>query len=189
MHNFYHTVSFPLLVVVILFHFFFNRFLQEIKQSILLLKHGFQMINSQNRRFVITFCAITSRTHMLELKLSTELYRSLSWIFIHFLQFSSIIFFVLWQVAKLSLQTGFTSEYTWMAMLENDDLKKVKESGGTKVCIKNLKDLFPNRLQIVASVKCQLFFVIESWKCISSGIQVYHDIGIPKFRLLVIECS
>ncbi|XP_057429723.1 uncharacterized protein LOC130722881 isoform X2 [Lotus japonicus] len=37
------------------------------------------------------------------------------------------------KVAKLSLQTGFTSEYTWMAMLENDDLKKVskkRQKGG-----------------------------------------------------------
>jgi len=42
-----------------------------------------------------------------------------------------------WQVAKLSLQTGFMSEYTRMIILETDHLKKVKESAGTKeVCIK-----------------------------------------------------
>lgn len=37
-----------------------------------------------------------------------------------------------WQVAKLSLQTGFTSEYTRMIILENDHLQKVKESAGVK---------------------------------------------------------
>lgn len=36
------------------------------------------------------------------------------------------------QVAKLSLQTGFTSEYTRMTILENDQRKKVKESDGKK---------------------------------------------------------
>ncbi|KAK2412381.1 hypothetical protein QL285_047581 [Trifolium repens] len=36
------------------------------------------------------------------------------------------------KVAKLSLQTGFTSEYTCMIMLENDHLKKIKESPGAK---------------------------------------------------------
>nr|KYP62199.1 Inter-alpha-trypsin inhibitor heavy chain H1 [Cajanus cajan] len=37
------------------------------------------------------------------------------------------------QVAKLSLQTGFQSEYTRMTILENDErLKKAKESGGKK---------------------------------------------------------
>ncbi|CAI8610970.1 unnamed protein product [Vicia faba] len=36
------------------------------------------------------------------------------------------------QVAKLSLQTGFISEYTSMIMLENDHLKKTKESPGAK---------------------------------------------------------
>jgi hypothetical protein len=37
-----------------------------------------------------------------------------------------------WQVAKLSLQTGFTSEYTCMIMLESDHLKKIKEPPGAK---------------------------------------------------------
>ncbi|KAK7363316.1 hypothetical protein VNO77_05455 [Canavalia gladiata] len=37
------------------------------------------------------------------------------------------------KVAKLSLQTGFISEFTRMIILENDHLKKVKESAGTKV--------------------------------------------------------
>ncbi|KAL5065768.1 hypothetical protein RYX36_027505 [Vicia faba] len=36
------------------------------------------------------------------------------------------------KVAKLSLQTGFISEYTSMIMLENDHLKKTKESPGAK---------------------------------------------------------
>ncbi|KAK7354585.1 hypothetical protein VNO80_20050 [Phaseolus coccineus] len=36
------------------------------------------------------------------------------------------------QVAKLSLQTGFISEYTSMANLENDHRKNVKESDGKK---------------------------------------------------------
>ncbi|KAK7411845.1 hypothetical protein VNO78_03288 [Psophocarpus tetragonolobus] len=36
------------------------------------------------------------------------------------------------KVAKLSLQTGFVSEYTRMANLENDQRKKVKESDGKK---------------------------------------------------------
>ncbi|KAJ1437118.1 von Willebrand factor, type A [Sesbania bispinosa] len=36
------------------------------------------------------------------------------------------------KIAKLSLQTGFLSEYTRMTILENDQLKKVKESDGTK---------------------------------------------------------
>ncbi|XP_057420076.1 uncharacterized protein LOC130714201 isoform X2 [Lotus japonicus] len=36
------------------------------------------------------------------------------------------------QVAKLSLQTGFMSEYTRMVVLENDHLKKAKESAGGK---------------------------------------------------------
>ncbi|TKY72884.1 Inter-alpha-trypsin inhibitor heavy chain H1 [Spatholobus suberectus] len=36
------------------------------------------------------------------------------------------------KVAKLSLQTGFVSEYTCMAILENDHRKKVKESNGKK---------------------------------------------------------
>ncbi|KAJ1439938.1 von Willebrand factor, type A [Sesbania bispinosa] len=36
------------------------------------------------------------------------------------------------KIAKLSLQTGFSSEYTRMTILENDQLKKVKESDGTK---------------------------------------------------------
>ncbi|XP_020225945.1 von Willebrand factor A domain-containing protein DDB_G0292028 isoform X1 [Cajanus cajan] len=36
------------------------------------------------------------------------------------------------KVAKLSLQTGFMSEYTRMIILETDHLKKVKESAGTK---------------------------------------------------------
>ncbi|XP_012573394.1 uncharacterized protein [Cicer arietinum] len=36
------------------------------------------------------------------------------------------------KVAKLSLQTGFISEYTCMIILENDHLKKVKESPGAK---------------------------------------------------------
>ncbi|KAL2327289.1 hypothetical protein Fmac_020716 [Flemingia macrophylla] len=37
------------------------------------------------------------------------------------------------QVAKLSLQTGFLSEYTRMTILENDErLKKAQESGGNK---------------------------------------------------------
>ena len=39
-----------------------------------------------------------------------------------------------WQVAKLSLQTGFTSEYTRMVLFEDDHLKKVKEKAGEKVC-------------------------------------------------------
>ena len=40
-----------------------------------------------------------------------------------------------WQVAKLSIQTGFLSEYTRMGLLEDDHLKKVKESAGAKqVC-------------------------------------------------------
>ncbi|XP_019463871.1 PREDICTED: uncharacterized protein LOC109362496 isoform X2 [Lupinus angustifolius] len=37
------------------------------------------------------------------------------------------------KVAKLSLQTGFMSEYTRMIILEDDHLKNVKESAGTKV--------------------------------------------------------
>ncbi|KAK7265454.1 hypothetical protein RJT34_33074 [Clitoria ternatea] len=41
------------------------------------------------------------------------------------------------KVAKLSLQTGFMSEYTSMVILENDHLKKVKESAGTKVSKKS----------------------------------------------------
>ncbi|MED6171012.1 hypothetical protein PIB30_036772 [Stylosanthes scabra] len=36
------------------------------------------------------------------------------------------------KVAKLSLQSGFLSEYTRMVILENDHLKKVKESAGKK---------------------------------------------------------
>ncbi|XP_027329904.1 von Willebrand factor A domain-containing protein DDB_G0292028 isoform X3 [Abrus precatorius] len=36
------------------------------------------------------------------------------------------------KVAKMSLQTGFISEYTRMIILEDDHLKKVKESAGTK---------------------------------------------------------
>ncbi|RDX69847.1 Inter alpha-trypsin inhibitor, heavy chain 4 [Mucuna pruriens] len=36
------------------------------------------------------------------------------------------------KVAKLSLQTGFMSEYTRMVILETDHLKKDKESAGTK---------------------------------------------------------
>lgn len=43
-----------------------------------------------------------------------------------------------WQVAKLSLQTGFISEYTSMIMLENDLLKKTKESPGAKEVSINL---------------------------------------------------
>lgn len=50
-----------------------------------------------------------------------------------------------WQVAKLSLQTGFISEYTCMIILENDHLKKIKESPGEKtVCIKTF-DIFSNK--------------------------------------------
>lgn len=42
------------------------------------------------------------------------------------------------QVAKLSLQTGFISEYTLMANLENDLRKNAKESDRKKeVCIKS----------------------------------------------------
>ncbi|KAJ1418804.1 putative inter alpha-trypsin inhibitor, heavy chain 4-like, partial [Sesbania bispinosa] len=36
------------------------------------------------------------------------------------------------KVAKLSLQSGFISEYTRMIILENDHLKKVKETAGAK---------------------------------------------------------
>ncbi|OIW18758.1 hypothetical protein TanjilG_13510 [Lupinus angustifolius] len=41
------------------------------------------------------------------------------------------------KVAKLSLQTGFLSEYTQMIILEDDHLKKVKESAETKVSKNN----------------------------------------------------
>lgn len=55
-----------------------------------------------------------------------------------------------WQVAKLSLQTGFTSEYTRMTILENDQRKKVKESEGKKeVCIKRFEILFTNKIDII----------------------------------------
>lgn len=47
-----------------------------------------------------------------------------------------------WQVAQLSLQTGFMSEYTRMIILEDDQLKKVKESSGTKVCVKIFEFFF-----------------------------------------------
>ncbi|KAK7364529.1 hypothetical protein VNO80_13266 [Phaseolus coccineus] len=42
------------------------------------------------------------------------------------------------QVAKLSLQTGFISEYRSMENLKNDHRKNVKESDGKKICIKSL---------------------------------------------------
>ncbi|KAF1875648.1 hypothetical protein Lal_00006278 [Lupinus albus] len=41
------------------------------------------------------------------------------------------------KVAKLSLQTGFMSEYTRMILLEDDHVKNVKESAGTKVSKKS----------------------------------------------------
>ncbi|CAJ1940539.1 unnamed protein product [Sphenostylis stenocarpa] len=43
------------------------------------------------------------------------------------------------KVAKLSLQTGFMSEYTRMVLLETDKLKNVKESAGTKTKEKSKK--------------------------------------------------
>lgn len=54
-----------------------------------------------------------------------------------------------WQVAKLSLQTGFTSEYTSMTILEIDLRKKAKESDGKKVCIKSFEVLFPNKIDLI----------------------------------------
>ena len=44
------------------------------------------------------------------------------------------------KVAKLSLRTGFLSEYTRMAILENDLLKKAMQSDGTKVSKKKGAD-------------------------------------------------
>ncbi|KAK7291791.1 hypothetical protein RIF29_07215 [Crotalaria pallida] len=41
------------------------------------------------------------------------------------------------KVVKLSLQTGFLSEFTQMMVLEDDHLKKVRESAGTKVSKKS----------------------------------------------------
>ncbi|RDX77017.1 Inter alpha-trypsin inhibitor, heavy chain 4, partial [Mucuna pruriens] len=47
------------------------------------------------------------------------------------------------KVAKLSLQTGFISEYTRMTILENDLLKKAKESDGKKGGKKGSKKTHP----------------------------------------------
>lgn len=110
--------------------FFLSRFVLEIKQSILPLKHGFWKINSQNRRFVNTACH-----HSTQCVGDFEFLLLLN----KFSYASSLNL----QVAKLSLQTGFISEYTRMVLLETDHLKKVKESAGTKeVCIPSLHSSF-----------------------------------------------
>ncbi|KAG4959232.1 hypothetical protein JHK87_035865 [Glycine soja] len=51
------------------------------------------------------------------------------------------------KVAKLSLQTGFTSEYTRMMIHETDHLKKVKESSGPKEASKKSNPLFEAPVQ------------------------------------------
>ncbi|XP_047156528.1 uncharacterized protein LOC124846810 isoform X2 [Vigna umbellata] len=51
------------------------------------------------------------------------------------------------KVAKLSLQTGFISEYTRMVLLETDHLKKVKESAGTKEASKKSNGRFETGVQ------------------------------------------
>lgn len=51
------------------------------------------------------------------------------------------------KVAKLSLQTGFISEYTCMIILENDHLKKIKESPGEKTVLKKKHSQYEANVQ------------------------------------------
>ena len=78
----------------------------------------------------------------------------------------------------MSLQTGFLSEYTGMTILENDFLKKVNESDGTKeVCIRSFEVLFPKKLDIIIIIIKQCYILKKITNCTNacSGIVVLEN--------------